>query len=58
MILYALKPMAVNIDQANALIAELRQVIEALQEENQFLRAELDELKFELSCEFNKEYDC
>jgi regulator of replication initiation timing len=50
--------MAANIEQANALIAELKQLVDHLREENQFLRAELDELKFELSCEFNKEYDC
>jgi regulator of replication initiation timing len=50
--------MAANIEQANTLIAELRQVVDALQRENEFLRAELDELKFELSCELNKEYDC
>jgi predicted RNase H-like nuclease (RuvC/YqgF family) len=49
--------MTVSIEQANAIIKELREVNNALQKENEFLRDELEELKFELSCEIDKEYD-
>ena len=49
--------MTVSIEQANAIIKELREVNSALQKENEFLCDEVEELKFELSCRIDREYD-
>lgn len=57
--------MTANLEQANALIKEYADLISDLQEqvaglkkENEFLREQVEELQFEMTCEFNKEYDC
>lgn len=56
--------MTVSIDQANALIKEYADLIKTqqgeiiqLQREIRELKATIEELNFEMSCEFNKEYD-
>jgi hypothetical protein len=56
--------MTVSLDQANALIKEYAELIKlqqgeilGLHKEIKKLRDLIDELKFELTCEFNKEYD-
>lgn len=54
-----------SLEQAEALINEYAELIKtqqgeiiALQKEIHHLRCEIDELKFQLTSEFNKEYDC
>ncbi len=56
--------MTVNINQANALIKEYADLIKTqqgeiidLQKQIKLLNETIQELKFELSCELNKEYD-
>jgi peptidoglycan hydrolase CwlO-like protein len=56
--------MTVSIDQANALIKEYAELIKTqqgeiiqLQREISELKATIEELNFEMSCELNKEYD-
>ena len=56
--------MTVSLDQANALIKEYADLIKTqqgeiieMQKEIKALRNVIEELKFEVSCEFNKEYD-
>jgi predicted RNase H-like nuclease (RuvC/YqgF family) len=53
-----------NLEQAEALIKEYAELISTqkgeiihLQQEIKFLREEIDELRFELTSELNKEYD-
>jgi hypothetical protein len=53
-----------NLEQAEALIGEYAELIKiqqgeiiALQKEIRHLRGEIDELRFELTSELNKEYD-
>jgi len=53
-----------SLEQANALIQEYAELIKtqqgemiALQKEIKNLNAVIEELKFEVSCEYNKEYD-
>jgi peptidoglycan hydrolase CwlO-like protein len=57
--------MTVSLDQADALIKEYADLIKTqqgeiieLQKEIRNLQQMIEELKFELSCELNKEYDC
>lgn len=56
--------MAVNLEQAEALLKEYADLIKdqqgeivVLRKEIKFMQSLIDELKFELSCELNKEYD-
>ncbi len=56
--------MTVSIDQANALIKEYADLIKTqqgeiiqLQREIRELKATIEELQFEMTCELNKEYD-
>ena len=56
--------MTANIEQANALIKEYAELIKTqqgeiidLQKTIKSLKETVEELKFELSCELNKEYD-
>ena len=49
--------MAANIEQANALIGELRKTIEELQHENQVLLHEIKWLTDELNQQHDKYYD-
>jgi hypothetical protein len=56
--------MTVSLDQANALIKEYADLIKVqqgeiigLQKEIKQLRVMIEELKFDLTCEYNKEYD-
>jgi peptidoglycan hydrolase CwlO-like protein len=56
--------MTVSLDQANALIKEYADLIKTqqgeiigLQKEIKKLREMIEELKFDLTCEYNKEYD-
>jgi hypothetical protein len=56
--------MTVSLNQADALIKEYAELIKTqqgeiiqMQKEIQTLNAIIEELKFELTCEFNKEYD-
>ncbi len=53
-----------SLEQANALIQEYAELIKtqqgemiAMQKEIKNLNAVIEELKFEVSCEYNKEYD-
>ncbi len=54
-----------SLEQAEALIKEYAELIKTqqgeiigLQREIKHLRGEIDELRFELTSELNKEYDC
>lgn len=49
--------MAANIDQANALIGELKETIKQLQHENQVLRHEIKWLNDQLTHQHDKYYD-
>ncbi len=56
--------MTANLDQANALMKEYAELIKTqqgeiiqLQKEIGELKATIEELNFEMSCELNKEYD-
>lgn len=49
--------MTVSIAQADALIKEYAEMIKTQQGEIIQLRKEIQQLKFEMSCELNKEYD-
>ncbi len=56
--------MTANLDQANALMKEYAELIKTqqgeiiqLQREISELKATIEELNFEMSCELNKEYD-
>ncbi len=57
--------MTANLDQANALMKEYAELIKTqqgeiiqLQKEIRELKATIEELRFELTSELNKEYDC
>lgn len=50
--------MAANIDQANALIGELKDTIKDLQRQNENLQHQVDTLTQELDLRHDKFYDC